>query len=204
MDAPINTRRLWPKVLAAFLLLVGTGTIFVLCNPLIFNESFFQHAHCIKQAGMDFVNYAELHGGQFPADPRGYGNALLQFDPDSYFTLTAAGYDEEAYHTAKKNGTPLAEKDCGRVYIQGLNSSVGSKVAILFDKCSTPGGDHCHMISRFTAPLGREVAFADGHNEFIPDSDWPAFVQTQLALLTAAGIPPAEAQRLYDSVEATP
>jgi hypothetical protein len=200
MDAPVQTRRRWPLVLAAFLLLVGAGTIYVLCNPLIFNESFFQHAHCIKQAGMGFVNYAVLNGGQFPTHPRGYGDALLLIDEELYDALTGPGYDSTALHVAKQRGTPLAEQDCGRVYIQGLNASAGSKVAILFDKQSTPGGDHCHMIARFSAPLGREVAFADGHNEFIPDSDWPAFVQNQLPLLTAAGIPLKEAQRLYDSV----
>lgn len=196
----MNSRRRWPIVLAAFLLIVTTGTIYVWCNPLIFNESFWGHAHCIKSAGLAFLNYADQHGGQFPAHPRGYGDALLLLDVDLAYALTGPGYDDAAFHLAKQRGTPLAEQDCGRVYIQGLNASAGSTVAILFDKRSTPGGDHCHLFARCTAPLGREVAFADGHSDFIPDSDWPAFVQTQLALLVAAGIPPEEAKRLYDSV----
>lgn len=198
-NEPMNKRR-WPIILATFLFLIVAGTIYVWCNPLVFNESFLSHAHCIKSAGMLLVNFAEQNGGQFPTDPRGYGNALLQFEPEEYYCLTATGYDEAVYHEAKQRGVLLQEKDCGRVYIQGLNNKSGSQVAILFDKRSTPGGDHCHLIARFSAPLGREVAFVDGHIEFIPDTDWPAFVQKQLALLTAAGIPPAEAQRLYDSV----
>jgi len=199
MNAPISKRRRWPKILAAFLLLVSAGTIYVWSNPLIFNESFWQHAHCIKQAGMLFQSYADQNGGRFPADPRGYGCALLQFDPDCYYTLTSSGYDESAYHAAKQQGTPLAEKDCGRVYIQGLNKFVNPKIAILIDKKSTPGGDHCHLLARMTAPLGREVAYVDGSSDFISDKDWPAFVQSQLLLLATTSIPPAEAQRLYDS-----
>jgi hypothetical protein len=194
-------RRRWPKMLAACLLLISTGSIYVWSNPLIFNESFWQHAHCIKQAGMLFQNYADQNGGRFPTDPRGYGCALLKFNPDCYYALTSSGYDEAAYHAAKQRGMPLAENVCGRVYIQGLNNSVNPKIAILFDKKSTPGGDHCHLLARLTAPFGREVAYVSGSSDFIPDTDWPAFVQAQLALLTAAGIPLKEAQRLYDSVD---
>ncbi len=192
MENPLSKRRRWPTILA--------GSIYVWRNPLIFNASFLSHAHCIKSAGMLLVNYAEQHGGQFPTDPRGYGNALLQFEPDEYYCLTASGYDEAVYHEAKQRGALLEEKDCGRVYIQGLNKTSNPKIAILFDKRSTPGGDHCHLIARFTAPLGREVAYISGQSDFIPDTDWPAFVQGQLALLIAAGIPPDEARRLYDSV----
>ena len=201
MDNPKNIRRRrWPWYLLA---LGVAGTSYVLLNPLVFNESFMSHAHCIKGAGLEFQNYAVQNGGAFPTHPRGYGDALLLLDKNIYYTLTGPGYDDNAFQLAKKQGTPLAEKDCGRVYIQGLNKTANPKIAILFDKVSTPGGDHCHLLARLSAPFGREVLFVAGYHEFIPDSDWPTFVQTQLALLPAAGIPPEEAQRLYDSAKAS-
>ena len=203
MDQPRNTRRRWPWYLLSLLLALGiAGTIYVQMSPLIFNESFLSHAHCIKSAGLELLNYADQHGGLFPTHPRGYGDALLMLDENVYYTLTGPGYDDAAFQLAKNLGTPLAKKDCGRVYIQGLNNTVNPKIAILFDKISTPGGDHCHLFARMSAPLGREVLFVVGYHEFIPDSEWPAFVQGQLALLATAGIPPVEAQRLYDSVNA--
>jgi hypothetical protein len=203
MNAPTPKRRRWPKILAAFLLLGLTGTIYVWSNPLVFNESFWGHAHCIKIALLELEFYAEQHNGQYPTHPLGYGNALLLLPEECYYGLTGPGYYETPFEQAKKHGMPLEEKDCGRVYIQGLNKKLPNTIAILFDKRSTPGGDHCHFLARMFAPLGREVLFVHGNQKFIPDTEWPAFVQTQVALLSAAGIPAAEAQRLYDSV-ATP
>ena len=36
--------------------------------------------------------------------------------------------------------------------------------------------------------------------QFIRDSEWPAFAAKQIKLLEAAGIPKAEAERLYSSI----
>ena len=80
-----------------------------------------------------------------------------------------------------------------------FESGGASKIVILFDKLPTPGGDHCHFLTRLSAPLGREVGYADAHSEFVSEEDWPAFAQQQIGLLVAEGIGREEAESLYAS-----
>jgi hypothetical protein len=58
---------------------------------LVFNESAWGHAHCIKLAGLDLLNFAEANGGKFPTHPRGYGDALLLLSNDIDHALTGPG-----------------------------------------------------------------------------------------------------------------
>ncbi len=186
--------------LVAFL--VATSAVFIHAHPLVFNESFWQHAHCMPAGTMGLLNYADKHGGKFPVHPGGYGDALLLVDEIWFYSLTGPGYDEAPLVRAKQEGKHLSEDECGRVYIQGLTTSMPSgtsKTVILFDKLPTPGGDHCHFLARLLAPLGREVGFADGHMEFVHEDDWPALAQQQIKLLTEDGIRRDEAERLYAS-----
>jgi hypothetical protein len=191
------------RALAILLLAQGVVAIvvalYVHSHPLVFNESCWEHAHCIKCAGLTLHGYAGRHDGRFPSDPKGYGNALLQLDEESYFALTGPGYDVTPFHEAKRNGTDVAEDDCGRVYVQGLNLKSDGRIALLFDKLPTPGGDHCHFPQRLWAPLGREVWLVGGHSEFIRESEWPEFAKNQIELLVREGIARAEADRLYAS-----
>lgn len=187
----------WLLLLAAVALILTA--VYVHTHPLVFNESFWGHAHCIKIAGLTMHAYAGQHGGRFPYDPNGYGNALLLLDEDIYFTLTGPGYDAAPFHEAKRSGTDLSEDDCGRVYVQGLTLNSNRGIALLFDKLPTPGGDHCGSIYRLTAPLGREVWFAGAHSTFVQESQWPEFAKEQIELLVNEGISRQEAERLYAS-----
>lgn len=188
--------------LAVCVLVSGLLIQYVHTYPLVFNESFWEHAHCIKAGALGLLSYADDHQGKLPAHPGGYGDALLLIEPGYYSCLTGPGYDDAPFLNAKREGKHLNENDCGRVYIQGLSTNLKSgtsKVAILFDKLPTPGGDHCHLLARLSAPLGREVAFGDAHSEFVPLQDWPAFAQHQIDLLVNEGIDRREAKRLYAS-----
>jgi hypothetical protein len=158
------------------------------------------HRHCIKFAGLELHTYADAHGGRFPTHPAGYGNALLLLNEEAFHALTGPGYDPAALRGAKAAGWGLPEDLCGRVYVQGLTTRTEGQVAILFDKLSTPGGDHCHLPARLWAARGREVLHTDGSFEFVPDSRWPAFAADQIELLVQNGIPRAEAERLYAQV----
>jgi hypothetical protein len=175
------------------------AVVYVRANPLVFNESLWQHAHCIKCAGMELDRYAEQNGGKFPSHPNGYGDALLLLDENCYYTLTGPGYDAAPFHEAKKQGRHLSEEECGRVYIQGLTRKSNPEIALLFDKLPTPGGDHCHFPARLTARLGREVWFVGGNSTFVEESAWPAFASRQVELLAASGFPREEAERLFAS-----
>jgi hypothetical protein len=189
-------RRLWRWTLLVMVLSV-LAVVYVRAHPLVFNESFWQHAHCIKIAGLELRRYATENGGKFPSRPAGYGNALLLLNEECYFALTGPGYDASAFHEARKNGTDLPERACGRVYIQGLTPKSNSGIALLFDKLPTPGGDHCSFPWRFWATLGREVLFVDSSSTFVEETAWPEFAREQVELLVKEGIPRSEAERLF-------
>jgi hypothetical protein len=192
-------KRRWRWFLIVVILGVVLAAAYVRANPLIFNESLWNHAHCIKIAGMELELYADANGGRFPSHPRGYGNALLLLNEDCYFALTGPGYEAELFHQAKRDGRVLAENECGRVYVQGLSKRSNAGIALLFDKLPTPGGDHCHFPHRLWAPVGREVWFVGGHSTFIAERDWPQFALEQVELLTKKEFARAEAERLFAS-----
>ena len=190
-------RRRWVRIVFALTVVaVVAGAVYVRMHPLVFMEV---HAHCIKMAGMELLNYADANEGRFPYHPRGYGNALLLLDEQCFHALTGPGYSPAPFHAAKKAGTDLAEEECGRVYVQGLTKRSNPELVLLFDKLPTPGGDHCHLPFRLWAPLGREVVDVTGFDRFVPESEWPAFAARQIELLTAEGFEREEAERLYES-----
>jgi hypothetical protein len=196
----MKRKLLW--CLLALAVVATSVTAYVYTHPLVFNESFWGHAHCIPQAGMALQSYADQHNGRFPEHPDGYGNALLLLAPyteGSFYMLTGPGYDESPFLAAFQSGAGLSEEDCGRVYIQGLTLKTSLEVAVMFDKLPSPGGDHCQTFFRLVAPLGREVLFPDGHHSFIPEIEWPRFASKQVELLVKEGIPRHEAERLYAS-----
>jgi hypothetical protein len=176
------------------------GWIYVATHPLVFNESFWSHAHCIPQAGLALRIYAGDHFGHFPAHTNGYGDALLLLLEGEYtlsYALTGPGYDRFVFDCALTNRTDVPEAECGRVYVQGLTETNNPELVILFDKLPTPGGDHCHGFARLTAPLCREVAFVDGSRRTIREAGWPQFSRKQIELLEKEGFSREQAEALY-------
>jgi hypothetical protein len=175
--------------------------VYVRSNPIIFNESFAGHAHCIKQSGLSLLMWAHDHGGQFPFHTNGYGDALLMMT--NYFIvlgpLTGPGYDTRVFEEALATNGNVPEERCGRVYVQGLWDTNSPEIAVLFDKLASPGV-HRGGFRRLWAPFGREVGYLGGSMQFIRDPEWPAFATEQIKLLEAAGIPKTEAERLYGSI----
>lgn len=197
-------RRKFKKILAAgfgFIAAMGVCCIFyVRTHPLVFNESFFEHAHCIVQTGLAFNTYASEHDGRFPADTNGYGNALLQltnYTANFWACFTGPGYNGKVFEEAARTGQRIPEAECGRVYVQGLSETNDPDIALLFDKMPSPGGDHCQMLHRLTAPLSREVWTIRSGREVIRESEWRAYATNQIALLVAAGIPREQAEEYY-------
>jgi hypothetical protein len=83
------------------------------------------------------------------------------------------------------------------VYVQGLSVTNKPEIALLFDKLPTPGGDHCHLLSRMFAPLGREVWTVGNGMRFVPEAKWPSYSKEQIELLVAAGIARKQAEMYY-------
>lgn len=170
---------------------------FVRTNPLIFNESFFGHEHCMKQTTSLLRMYAHDHNGKFPSHTNGYADALMLMENQWPLLLTGPGYDIALVVTAWKAGQDIPEAELGRVYVQGLDEKDDVNIVIVFDKLPTPGGDHCHGLSRLRAPLVREVGLIDGSMEKILEKDWPKFSRKQIDLLVTAGIPKEKAEAYY-------
>lgn len=193
------------KSVAACLSLALAVMVCAICyvkrHPLVFNESFFEHAHCIVQTGSAFQIYADEHNGHFPLDTNGYGNALLlltnYLGENPWALLTGPGYDGQVFARAAQTGQPMPEIECGRVYVQGLSVTNDPHIALLFDKLPTPGGDPCQGFHRITAPLAREVLTIDGDRRLVKESEWSAFAKQQVELLVTAGIARRQAEEYY-------
>ena len=168
-------------VFGSAIALVLFSIIYVRAHPLVFNESFFGHAHCMKSAGLGLESYAADHGGRFPFHTNGCAAALA--------LPVAGGYCSDSEFTGPGHVT--------RVYVQGLSRSDDGEIALLFDKVPTPGGDHCHFFARMRAPLGREVYTIGNGMRFILEREWSKFSRRQMDLLVAAGIPRAQAESYY-------
>ncbi len=156
----------------------------------VFNV-FHAHEHCIKQAGLAFRTYALDNNGDFPYDTNGFGNALLLLVKGGYLgddtngqysigPITGPGDDGRVFRGALKTGAPIAEQKCSRIYIQGLSETNNPNIAILWDKKSSPGGNHFH---RPWGPLLREVCLLDGSMQVVPEKNWAAFSGNQVELL---------------------
>jgi len=199
-----NMKRRSVRMLAVFMVLLGLTALwarhYIRRHPLVFNESFWGHEHCIKGIGLSLQVFAMEHGGRFPSHANGYGDALLLLSNEvncCWALLTGPGYSGEVFGKAAATGRDLPEAECGRVYVQGLSTADNPDVVLLFDKVPTPGGDHRHGLARLKAPLLREVwTIGDGMSSVL-ESNWPAFARGQIELLVEVGFSRLEAERLY-------
>lgn len=146
---------------------------------------------------MSLITYAEEHQGRFPFSTNGYGDALVLVNDGWDESLTGPGYNAKVFERVRRTGENAPENEFGRVYVQGLQRSDNPEIALLFDKLPTPGGDHCHLFRRISAPLAREVWTVRGDRRVIQETEWPAFSKHQIELLVAAGLPKEQAEKYY-------
>ncbi len=194
-------KRQGPKRLLITFVAAAVGcVVYIRTHPLVFNESFFGHAHCIAQTAGSLRQYAFEHQSNYPTHTNGYGDALLlvvkEYLPGAP-CFTGPGYDPGIFKEALASNGNVDEDKCGRVYIQGLTETSNPEIVMLYDKIPTPGGDHCHLLARLTAPPSREVLFADGSHRTIRESEWPEFTKNQIELLTKEGFDRVTAEKLY-------
>jgi hypothetical protein len=192
-----NFKRRIVVLFCAITAIVGFSAFYVRTHPLVFNESFFQRAHCIVGGGLSLESYAEEHQGRFPFSTNGYGDALVLVDAGWDESLTGPGYDARVFERVRRTGENAPESEFGRVYVQGLSKSNDPEIALLFDKLPTPGGDHCQFLRRIIAPLAREVWTVGGERHVIEETGWPAFSKHQIQLLVTAGVSRDQAEMYY-------
>lgn len=167
-------------------------------HPLVFNESLWEHGHCMPQAASALLIYAKEHQGRFPCHTNGYGDALLMAAEEGpWYYLTGPGYDDtRVFAEAAAHGGDVDERQCGRVYIQGLSETNDVRIAILFDKVAAPP-DHCHFRQRLWVGYVREVCFVNGSWRTVPVEQWKEFARQQVHLLLEAGFTRQQAEQLY-------
>jgi hypothetical protein len=190
------------KVVPAGIVVAAVGAWYVKAHPLAFNESLWEHAHCMPQAAGALRQYAHEHDGQFPIHTNGWADALMMLTPERswFYFINGPGYDNSAFEEAFASGGNVDEKRCGRVYVQGLSITSDPKIAILFDRVAAPP-DHCHFPRRLWARSVREVCLVDGDWRMVPVAEWPEFAHQQVELLVAAGFSRTQAQQLYEEVK---
>ena len=189
------------SILFVFVIIFISIVIYIKTHPLVFNESFLEHAHCMAAVYIGLSFYAGENNGIYPYSSKGYADGL-ELTSEKYpcpWMLTGPGYTEKIPDKLRKNNIP--ENMCGRVYIQGLKQDDDGDIAIVFDKLATPGGDHCHLLSRMLSPLGREVQCISGQKKFISENQWKDFSKEQIELLVKAGIPKEKAEWYYNQID---
>lgn len=196
-DSKRRLRKIGFVSFGATILLSVSICVFAWNNPLIFNESFFGHAHCIKQATLELRMLANGNNGKFPSHTNGYADAVMSINSACLYAYTGPGYSADTLKALSNGKVNVPESELGRVYVQGLDADNDPKIAMLFDKLPTPGGDHCHGFSRLWAPLAREVGFLDGSVERILEKDWERFSREQISLLVLAGVSKETAESYY-------
>jgi hypothetical protein len=173
--------------------------IFIKANPLVFNESWLEHRHCMSQVGLALRFYSTDNNDYFPYSEKGYADGLGLASEYCNWIVTGPSYKRVVVEDFE--GKNIPEELCGRVYIQGLKESDDCDIAILFDKLATPGGDHCHLPGRMWAPYGREVMFITSQKKFIRNDKWDDFAKEQIELLVEAGISREKAVWYYNQVD---
>jgi hypothetical protein len=158
---------------------------------------FHAHEHCIKGTGLELRTYALDHGGKFPFHANGFGDAIVVLLRDGHpfpHEFTAPGDDGRLLKECLRTGSHMPEERCTRAYVQGLSDTNNPRIALVFDRYPTRGGDH---FRRPWGPLLREVAMLDGSMEVVHEEKWPEFRRKQIDLLVAEGISGAQAEKLY-------
>lgn len=189
MKARAGKVLLWVGGILGLLVMLAAGFLWLQMN--------YVHQHCIKNTGLGFRTFATDNNDAYPVHTNGFGDALLMLVRSNYLDIrhiTAPGDNGKMYEEALKSGEDVPEEKCSRVYVQGVNEKSPPGIALVFDRKSTPGGDH------FRSPWGRrqrELIFVDGSMKVIEDKDWPRFASNQVKLLIEAGFERPVAESYY-------
>jgi hypothetical protein len=177
---------LWTNIFCAAVLLAWIGLGMRAKNYYHENPYGWDHC-CIKQVNLALRLYAEEHNGQYPsggATPEASLCLLTNYSCDVALLKGKAVPLAKAEAEFRRTGV-LGPDSCGWHYVEGLNTNDDLSLAILWDK--TPGFDHN---SRRTGRGGREVAFLDGHSEWLSDETFSNLMARQAELLAQRNAKP--------------
>lgn len=136
---------------------------------------------CDKGLQSALLNYANDHGGSFPAGEATPEASLSLLYPkyiDAY-TLSGKSVPLAQVEAALARNGRLSPDTCGWHYVEGLRSNDNPELALFWDKAGLG-----HNGERL-AGGGHVVCRLDYGHDYISASQWPAFVARQQELLAA-------------------
>jgi hypothetical protein len=137
-------------------------------------------SHCcdIGLAG-SLSAYAREHGGAFPSGERTPEASLSLLYPKytNANALRGKTVPLETVEEILESGQLLGPDTCGWHYVEGLTLKDDGRIAILWDKAGLG-----HNGERLREG-GHYVVFLRGDREYVPESEWPAFLEKQEELL---------------------
>ena len=66
--------------------------IYIKANPLVFNESWLEHSHCMAQVYNALRMYSDQNDGSFPYSEKGYADGLGMASDHCYWIVTGPCY----------------------------------------------------------------------------------------------------------------
>lgn len=141
----------------------------------------FSHC-CLKAVGLSLHQYAQDHGGFFPAGggcPEA-SLSLLSREPYGLVGAELCGKTKSAAAATEilARGELLGPDTCDWHYVEGLTTSDCSRLALVWDKIGL--GHNGQDLSG-----GHSIWRLTGGEEVIPASQWPGFLEEQERLMAA-------------------
>jgi hypothetical protein len=135
---------------------------------------------CDKNLYQELAQYAAEHDGWFPrgeASPEASLSLLYRQNPFNAYNLRGKTVPESVVLDRLRRGELLTPETCGWNYVEGLRADDDPRLALLWEKAG---------LSHFGARLsdgGHVVILVSGQWQYVPGSEWPAFLEEQRRLL---------------------
>jgi hypothetical protein len=134
---------------------------------------------CDKLLYLELFEYAREHNGWFPrgeAGPEASLSLLYRQDPLLVDVLRGKTVPESVVRSILERGELLGPETCGWHYVEGLRIDDDHHLALFWDKIGL--GHNGQRLENG----GHYVCFLRGI-EYVPESEWPAFLAEQERLL---------------------
>ena len=164
-------RKAWLFIFAALGLLAAAGVAYYRVK-FPYGES---HC-CILGMASALEQYAEEHGGRYPAGEVSPEASLSLLYKSSYinaYILRGMTVPEQTVRRILEGGGLLGPQSCGWHYVPGLTRTEDPALAMLW--CKHPLGHN----GQRTRDGGREAVFVGGRSQRISGDKWPAFLKEQ-------------------------
>lgn len=136
---------------------------------------------CDKQLRLALENYADQHGGRYPAGEKTPEASLSLLSPDyaGEHLLRGKTVPVEKVEKLLAAGRRLDPETCDWHYVDGLTKSDDGRIAIFWDKVGLG-----HNGQRLPEG-GHSVYFLNYEHRVVTDAEWPQFLEEQAKLLAS-------------------